>query len=63
MVVSILRMTGDHYGEIKPGLFDISEELKFMGMDPMNLTTVGRLGYRTSVDRQRHPGGADQFRC
>jgi len=40
MVVSILRMTGEHYGEIKPGLFDISEEPKFMGMDLMNPPTV-----------------------
>jgi len=40
MVVSILRMTGEHYGDIKPGLFDISEEPKFMGMDLMNPPTV-----------------------
>ncbi len=40
MVVSILRMTGEHRGEIKPGLFDISEEPKFMGMDLMNPPTV-----------------------
>jgi uncharacterized protein (DUF1800 family) len=40
MVVSILRMTGDHCGEVKPGLFDISEEPKFMGMDLMNPPTV-----------------------
>jgi hypothetical protein len=40
MVVSILRMTGEHRGEVKPGLFDISEEPKFMGMDLMNPPTV-----------------------
>jgi hypothetical protein len=40
LVVSILRMTGEHYGEIKPGLFEISEEPKFMGMDLMNPPTV-----------------------
>jgi len=40
MVVSILRMTGEHHGDVKPGLFDISEEPKFMGMDLMNPPTV-----------------------
>src|SRR5215471_603806 len=40
MVVSILRMTDEHRGEIKPGLFAISEEPKFMGMDLMNPPTV-----------------------
>jgi len=40
MVVSILRMTGEHRGDVKPGLFDISEEPKFMGMDLMNPPTV-----------------------
>jgi hypothetical protein len=40
LVVSILRATGEHYGEIKPGLFEISEEPKFMGMDLMNPPTV-----------------------
>jgi len=40
MVVSILRMTGEHRGEIKPGLFAISEEPKYMGMDLMNPPTV-----------------------
>jgi uncharacterized protein (DUF1800 family) len=40
MVVSILRMTGEHHGELKPGLFEISEEPKFMGMDLMNPPTV-----------------------
>jgi uncharacterized protein (DUF1800 family) len=40
MVASILRMTGDHYGEVKPGLFEISQEPKFMGMDLMNPPTV-----------------------
>jgi len=40
MVVSILRMTGEHRGAIKPGLFAISEEPKYMGMDLMNPPTV-----------------------
>jgi hypothetical protein len=40
LVVSILRMTGEHRGDIKPGLFDISEEPKFMGMDLLNPPTV-----------------------
>jgi uncharacterized protein (DUF1800 family) len=40
LVVSILRMTGEHCGDVKPGLFDISEEPKYMGMDLMNPPTV-----------------------
>ena len=40
VVVSILRMTGEHCGDVKPGLFEISEEPKFMGMDLMNPPTV-----------------------
>ena len=40
MVVSILRMTGEHCGEVKPGLFEISQEPKYMGMDLMNPPTV-----------------------
>jgi uncharacterized protein (DUF1800 family) len=40
MVASILRMTGDHCGEIKPGLFEIAQEPKYMGMDLMNPPTV-----------------------
>jgi uncharacterized protein (DUF1800 family) len=40
LVVSILRMTGEHRGDIQPGLFDIAEEPKFMGMDLMNPPTV-----------------------
>ena len=39
-VAGILRMTGDHYGEIKPGLFEIAQEPKYMGMDLMNPPTV-----------------------
>jgi len=40
VVAGILRMTGDHYGEIKPGLFEIGQEPKYMGMDLMNPPTV-----------------------
>lgn len=40
MVASILRMTGDHVGEPKPGLFEVSQEPKYMGMDLMNPPTV-----------------------
>lgn len=40
MVASILRMTGEHCGAIKPGLFEISQEPKYMGMDLMNPPTV-----------------------
>jgi uncharacterized protein (DUF1800 family) len=40
LVASILRMTGEHYGEIKPGLWEISQEPKYMGMDLMNPPTV-----------------------
>jgi uncharacterized protein (DUF1800 family) len=40
MVAGILRMTGEHRGEIKPGLFEISQEPKYMGMDLMNPPTV-----------------------
>jgi uncharacterized protein (DUF1800 family) len=40
MVVSIMRMTGEHHGEFKPGLFEISQEPKYMGMDLMNPPTV-----------------------
>lgn len=39
-VVGILRMVGEHRNEIKPGLFDISQVPKFMGMDLMNPPTV-----------------------
>jgi len=39
MVVGTLRLVGDHR-EIKPGLFDISQEPKYMGMDLMNPPTV-----------------------
>ena len=39
MVVSLLRMTGEFKG-YKPGLFDYSQEPKYMGMDLMNPPTV-----------------------
>jgi len=39
MVVGTLRLVGDHR-EIKPGLFDVSQEPKYMGMDLMNPPTV-----------------------
>ena len=39
MVAGTLRLVGDHL-EIKPGLFDISQEPKYMGMDLMNPPTV-----------------------
>ena len=40
MVVSIMRATGEHRNEFKPGLFEISQEPKYMGMDLMNPPTV-----------------------
>jgi len=40
LVASILRMTGEHYGDIKPGLWEVSQEPKYMGMDLMNPPTV-----------------------
>ena len=40
LVASVLRMTGEHYGDVKPGLFEISQEPKYMGMDLMNPPTV-----------------------
>ncbi|PKB72433.1 MAG: hypothetical protein BZY87_00355 [SAR202 cluster bacterium Io17-Chloro-G6] len=39
MVVSLLRMTGE-FGGYKPGLFELSQEPKYMGMDLMNPPTV-----------------------
>lgn len=39
MVAGTMRMVGDHR-EMKPGLFEISQEPKFMGMDLMNPPTV-----------------------
>ncbi|MFQ6028618.1 MAG: DUF1800 family protein [Dehalococcoidia bacterium] len=39
MVVSTLRMVEEHR-EIKPGLFELSQEPKYMGMDLMNPPTV-----------------------
>ena len=40
MVASLMRMVGEHRDEIKPGLFEISQEPKYMGMDLMNPPTV-----------------------
>jgi uncharacterized protein (DUF1800 family) len=40
LVASVLRMTGEHHGDVKPGLFEISQEPKYMGMDLMNPPTV-----------------------
>ena len=39
MVAGLLRLVEDHQ-EIKPGLFEISQEPKYMGMDLMNPPTV-----------------------
>ena len=39
MVAGIMRMVGDHQ-EVKPGLFEISQEPKYMGMDLLNPPTV-----------------------
>jgi uncharacterized protein (DUF1800 family) len=39
MVVSTMRMVGEHR-ELKPGLFELSQEPKYMGMDLMNPPTV-----------------------
>ena len=39
MVVSLIRMTGEFQG-YQPGLFEISQEPKYMGMDLMNPPTV-----------------------
>ena len=39
MVVSLLRMVGEHK-EIRPGLFELSQEPKYMGQDLMNPPTV-----------------------
>ena len=40
MVAGTLRLVGDHRDEMKPGLFEISQEPKYMGMDLMNPPTV-----------------------
>jgi uncharacterized protein (DUF1800 family) len=39
MVVGLMRLVGEHR-EMKPGLFEISQEPKYMGMDLMNPPTV-----------------------
>jgi uncharacterized protein (DUF1800 family) len=40
MVAGLMRLVGEHRGEIRPGLFEISQEPKYMGMDLMNPPTV-----------------------
>ncbi|ETX05286.1 MAG: hypothetical protein ETSY2_23865 [Candidatus Entotheonella gemina] len=40
VVVSTLRMVGEHRGELKPGLFELSQYPRYMGMDLMNPPTV-----------------------
>ena len=40
VVASTLRMVGEHVGELKPGLFELSQFPKYMGMDLMNPPTV-----------------------
>ena len=40
VVVSTLRMVGEHRDELKPGLFEISQYPRYMGMDLMNPPTV-----------------------
>ncbi len=39
MVAGLMRLVGEHR-EIKPGIFEISQEPKYMGMDLMNPPTV-----------------------
>jgi uncharacterized protein (DUF1800 family) len=40
VVVGTLRMVGEHRGDIKPGLFELSQYPRYMGMDLMNPPTV-----------------------
>jgi uncharacterized protein (DUF1800 family) len=40
VVAGTLRMVGEHVGELKPGLFELSQFPKYMGMDLMNPPTV-----------------------
>ncbi|ETW98087.1 MAG: hypothetical protein ETSY1_20210 [Candidatus Entotheonella factor] len=40
VVVGTLRMVGEHRGELKPGLFELSQYPRYMGMDLMNPPTV-----------------------
>lgn len=40
VVVGTLRMVGEHRGELKPGMFELSQFPKYMGMDLMNPPTV-----------------------
>ena len=40
MVVGTMRLVGEHRDEIKPGLFEVCQEPKYMGMDLMNPPTV-----------------------
>jgi hypothetical protein len=39
MVAGVMRLVGEHR-EMKPGIFEISQEPKYMGMDLMNPPTV-----------------------
>jgi uncharacterized protein (DUF1800 family) len=40
VVAGTLRMVGEHVGELRPGLFELSQFPKYMGMDLMNPPTV-----------------------
>jgi uncharacterized protein (DUF1800 family) len=40
VVVGTLRMVGEHRGDLKPGLFELSQYPRYMGMDLMNPPTV-----------------------
>src|SRR5712691_2414884 len=40
MVIGLMRQVGEHRNEIKPGLNEIAQEPKYMGMDLMNPPTV-----------------------
>ena len=48
-----MRLVGEHRDEIKPGLFEISQEPKYMGMDLMNPPTVEGWHTGHEMDRQR----------
>jgi uncharacterized protein (DUF1800 family) len=40
VVAGTLRLVGEHRGEIKPGLFELAQEPKYMGMNLMDPPTV-----------------------
>ena len=40
VVAGTLRLVGEHRGEIKPGLWELAQEPRYMGMDLMNPPTV-----------------------